>query len=612
MSKQTVNGNCCDGGESINTETSERIPTDIHNLQYTVEENPPWMFCILLGFQHYVSMFLATLTIPFLLAPKICIDEDHVGKSHLIGTLFVASGIITLLQTCIGVRLPIVQAGTFALLAPTLAFFSLPEWECPDIGPPVGYNMTSSSNISFIEVGSEEHREIWMLRLRVVQGSLMVAAMFEALLGLTGAVGVLLRYIGPLSICPTISLLGLSLFKPAAAYGAKQWWICIFTLFLMVLFSQYLGQLKLPCLSYKKSRGCYTSRYPIFKMFPVILAIGLAWLLCIVLTEANVFPQSPEGYGYGARTDIRSSVIMDAPWFRMPYPCQWGMPMVSVACMCGLMAGLIATTVESVGDYIACANLSGAPPPPVHAVNRGIFVEGLGSFLDGLFGTGNGTTSTSINVGVIGITKVGSRRVVQVSAVFMVVLGVFNKFGAVFVTIPDPVIGGSFIILFGMIVAVGLSNLQYIDLNSSRNLFILGFSFLVGLSIPEWMKNNPGAINTGSATFDSAMQVLMSTSMFLGGFLGFVLDNTIPGTQEERGLHHFQKVRSLQDPSQCTEDLQARLRGVYDIPYVSDYMRSHNVFSYIPICPSFVSHKLPGKRHSTTEEETVRLDDVTV
>ena len=38
----------------------------------------------------------------------------------------------------------------------------------------------------------------------------------------------------------------------------------------------------------------------------------------------------------------------------------------------------------------------------------GILVEGLGSFLDGLFGTGNGTTSTSINVGVIGITKVSN------------------------------------------------------------------------------------------------------------------------------------------------------------------------------------------------------------
>ena len=49
----------------------------------------------------------------------------------------------------------------------------------------------------------------------------------------------------------------------------------------------------------------------------------------------------------------------------------------------------------------------------------------------------------------------------------------------------------------GMVVAIGLSQLQYVDLNSSRNLFIIGFSFLVGLSIPEWIKSNPGVISTG-------------------------------------------------------------------------------------------------------------------
>ncbi len=49
-------------------------------------------------------MFIATLTVPYLLAPVICMDEDNVGKSEVIGTLFVASGLITLLQNAIGVR----------------------------------------------------------------------------------------------------------------------------------------------------------------------------------------------------------------------------------------------------------------------------------------------------------------------------------------------------------------------------------------------------------------------------------------------------------------------------------------------------------------------------
>lgn len=85
---------------------------------------------------------------------------------------------------------------------------------------------------------------------------------------------------------------------------------------------------------------------------------------------------------------------------------QWGMPKVSLAGVFGMMAGIICSMAESVGDYHACAKLSGAPPPPKHAINRGIGVEGVGSFLAGAFGTGNGTTSFSENVAALGITKV--------------------------------------------------------------------------------------------------------------------------------------------------------------------------------------------------------------
>lgn len=62
--------------------------------------------------------------------------------------------------------------------------------------------------------------------------------------------------------------------------------------------------------------------------------------------------------------------------------------------------------VESVGDYYACARIAGAPPPPNHAVNRGIGIEGVACILAGAWGSGNATTSYSQNTGTIGITKV--------------------------------------------------------------------------------------------------------------------------------------------------------------------------------------------------------------
>lgn len=85
---------------------------------------------------------------------------------------------------------------------------------------------------------------------------------------------------------------------------------------------------------------------------------------------------------------------------------QWGTPTVSVASVFGMLAGVLASMLESLGDYFACARLSGAPAPPNHAVNRGIGLEGFSCILAGLWGSGNGTTSYSENIAAIGITRV--------------------------------------------------------------------------------------------------------------------------------------------------------------------------------------------------------------
>lgn len=79
---------------------------------------------------------------------------------------------------------------------------------------------------------------------------------------------------------------------------------------------------------------------------------------------------------------------------------------MSLAGVFGILAGVISSMLESVGDYYACARLCGAPPPPKHAISRGIGMEGIGCLLAGAWGTGSGTTSYSENVGALGITKV--------------------------------------------------------------------------------------------------------------------------------------------------------------------------------------------------------------
>lgn len=122
----------------------------------------------------------------------------------------------------------------------------------------------------------------------------------------------------------------------------------------------------------------------------------VVWLVCYIFTLTGLLPSDPSLYGYKARTDARGDIMASAPWFRVPYPCespelsrqqavpsrpgslsaslppvgQWGLPVVTVAGVLGMLSATMAGIVESIGDYYACARLAGAAPPPVHAINR--------------------------------------------------------------------------------------------------------------------------------------------------------------------------------------------------------------------------------------------------
>ena len=78
------------------------------------------------------------------------------------------------------------------------------------------------------------------------------------------------------------------------------------------------------------------------------------WLLCYILTVTNVLTE-----GSKARTDNNMNIIHQSPWFRIPYPFQFGIPTVTIGGIVGILAGVLASVVESIGDYYACARLSG-------------------------------------------------------------------------------------------------------------------------------------------------------------------------------------------------------------------------------------------------------------
>ena len=449
-------------------------------LIYAIDDNPPWVEAIPLGLQHYLTMFGSTVAIPLLLKEPLGLGDLELG--WLIGTMFFVSGVTTLLQTTWGNRLPLIQGGTFSFLTPAFSIAG----------------MASVANAGF------------EVRLQHIQGAVIAGSLFEIFIGYSGLMGRVLRFVGPITIAPTISLIGLALFSIRAPVAGLDWTLGGLTIVLVILFSQYMRR-----------------THRAFELFPIMLAILLAWATAAVLTVVGVFPA-----GHPSHVSIAN--IQAAPWVRIPYPFQWGAPVFGVAATIGMLAGYLASMVESVGDYYACARLAGAPVPTRQIVNRGIGMEGVGCLVAGIFGTGNGTTSYSENIGAIGLTRVGSRRVVQVGAAFMLLLGTFGKFGALFTTIPQPIVGGMYCAMFGMIAAVGLSNLQFVNLNSARNLFILGFAFFMGLSVPEYFSATPMSFEP--QWLAEVINTLGRTGMAVGASVALVLDNTIPGTDEERGL----------------------------------------------------------------------------
>ncbi|XP_076352587.1 solute carrier family 23 member 2-like [Tachypleus tridentatus] len=517
------------------------------DILYTVEEAPRWYLCILLGIQQYLTMFGLTVAYPYIVAPKLCIQESDPARGYISSTIFFVSGLGTLIQSTFGTRLPIIQSSSSVFLAPIFAILSLPQWKCP-------------SEEEMLSATEEELQEIWQLRMREIQGAMIVASIFEMVIGLTGVIGVMLKWLTPLVFVPTVSLIGLSLFEESASTASKNWGIAIMTIFLLLLFSQYLQNINIPGCSYSKETGWKIKQFPFFQAFSSFAyhnySVG-------ILCHTNCCRCS--------RTNQRR---------------QWGLPTFSIGAVFGIFSGILASIVKSVGDYYACARLACAPHPPTNAINRGIFAEGISCILSGIWGSGCELTSCSENIGAIGITKVASRRVIECAAVTMMLFAVLGKFGAFFSIIPEPIIGGIVCVMFAIVTGVGLSNVQFIDLQSSRNILILGLSLFMGITIPKWFKGHPNTIDVGNDAANQLITVLLNTSTFIGGLIAFVLDNSIPGTDEERGLIKWREQGFEHNESEG-DYLTLSSPSTYDLPFGMNLIKRYKIFKFIPISPTY-------------------------
>lgn len=113
------------------------------------------------------------------------------------------------------------------------------------------------------------------------------------------------------------------------------------------------------------------------------------------------------------------------------------------------------------------------------------------------------------------MTKVASRQVVLNSAVIMIGVSFFAKLCGFFSTMPAPLIGGVLFIICGIITAVGISIVQFVNLDKTRNLFIVGISIFSGICLPEYFKAHPQDIHFGLPWLDQLVVVFITNSLIV-------------------------------------------------------------------------------------------------
>ena len=465
---------------------------------YPIGSKPKFGTALLLGLQQVLTQFGSTVIIPIIVSGAMGMPVEETAL--LISTMFFCAGITTLIQQSpIGNQLPILQGGTFSFLGPMFAIVGM----CAAEG--FGYEVM----------------------IQQVCAAVMFASVFEIAIGYSGLMGLIKRAFSPIVIGPTIAMIGLALYGVGAPWMAANWWVSIFTLVMIVVFSQILGR-----------------HHKVFALFPLLLSIIIAWLVCFIGTVSGWIPE-----GNPANLNSGLGFIQAAPWFwfKPAIPFKWGFPTlgaITVAGSFGMIAGYVSSMIESVGDYYSCARIAEAPVPTEKMISKGIGAEGIGCLVASLFQTCNGTTSYSENIGSIGLTRVASRRVLRFAGVILLILPFFGKFGMVLATLPQPIVGALFFAMFGLIAATGLSNLQFTNMNNARNLFIVGMGLFAGLTLPaHFGANSMVTGDQGSFAYiiTNIIQTLLTTGMAMTAFITMLLDNLLPGaTRAERGLTHWE------------------------------------------------------------------------
>ena len=397
---------------------------------HQVDEVLPCAKLFALGLQHVLVMYAGAVAVPLIVGAALKLPKDQIAL--LINADLLAGGIVTIIQSLgvwkFGIRLPVMMGVTFASVGPMLAMAANPA-----------------------------------LGITGIFGAVIAAGIFGILFA--PLVSRCLSLFPPVVTGTIIAVIGVSLMRvavnwaaggqsmikdvatgqmiPNPVYGAPEHLAVAFIVLAVIL------------LITKYFRGFIAN-------ISVLLGIIVGFLIALAMGKVSF-----------AGTAEAASVAL-------VYPLQFGMPTfdpIAIATMCLVM---VVVMVESLGMFLALGEITGKPLSNAD-LTKGLRTDGLGTLIGGIFNTFP-YTSFSQNVGLVGVTGVRSRWVCVAGGVILVAFGLFPKMAHVVASVPQFVLGGAGIVMFGMVAATGIKILMSADLRSNRfNLYVVAISLGIGM-----------------------------------------------------------------------------------------------------------------------------------
>ena len=254
----------------------------------------------------------------------------------------------------------------------------------------------------------------------------------------------------------------------------------------------------------------------------IFVTLGLKFYAKGMLAVSAVVIGIIVGYFYAMMMGMVTVDGIATSWGRaapiaFPVPFKYGFE-ISIAAVVGFCLMAFVSAVETVGDVSGITKGGAGREATDKEISGATYADGAGSAVAGIFG-GFPNTSFSQNVGLIAMTGVMSRHVVTIGAIFLIICGLIPKVGAVIRTIPIEVLGGGVIVMFGMVVAAGISMLSDVNWNR-RNMVIFAIALSVGLGL----QLDPKAVQY----LPDTLRILMTSGLLPAALIAIVLNLVLP------------------------------------------------------------------------------------